>query len=90
MKLEIETRNPVESNFRIGLGYDELELDLDNMGIEAAFKKLFKSTDTFEPNKDYLLLIKKDVENLLDPDVEDCMKYMIRVYPIDKVKVLDK
>ena len=90
MKLEIETRNSVESNFRIGLGYDELELDLDNMGIEAAFKKLLKSADTFEPNKDYLLLIKKDVENLLDPDVEDCMKYTIRVYPIDKVKVLDK
>ena len=90
MKLEIEIGSPVEANFRIGLGYDGLELDLDSIGVEAAFKKFFKTTKIFEPNKDYLLLVKKDVENLLDPDIEDCMKYTIRVCPIDKVKILDK
>ena len=90
MKLKIETDNKCfKSDFHIGFGYKELGLDLDKAGVEKLFQKLLKDNNPFMPGRDYFISIRKDAGCLLDPDVEDYMKYTISVHQINKLEILN-
>lgn len=90
MKLKIEIDNKYfKSDFHIGFGYKELGLDLDRAGVEKLFQKLLEDNNPFMPGRDYFISIRKDTDCLLDPNVEDCMKYTINIHQIDKLKILN-
>lgn len=89
MKLEIETKSTYEASIRLGTDYDNHpEVDWDKIAIDNMLNKLLRGDKVLKPNQDYVLSIRKDTDNALDPDLEDCIKYTIRLRPITKLEIL--
>lgn len=89
MKLEIETNQTYEASFRLGTDYENHpEVDWDNIAIDNILNKLLREDKILKPNQDYVLSIRKNTDNALDPDLEDCIKYTIRFRPITKLEIL--
>ena len=90
-KLEVEFDETFEASFRVGL----LEEDLIREGFETAivdnlFQKFLRERGVIKPNQDYILSIRKFEDNALDLDIEDCMKYQMRLSPLTKLEVKEK
>lgn len=87
-KLEVEFDETFEASFRVGL----LEEDIIREGFETVildnlFQKFLREKEVIKSNQDYILSIRKFEDNALDPDIEDCMKYQMRLSPLTKVEV---
>lgn len=87
-KLEVEFDETFEASFRVGL----LEEGLIREGFETVildnlFQKFLREREVIKPNQDYILSIRKFEDSALDPDIEDCMKYQMRLSPLTKVEV---
>ena len=87
-RLEVEFDETFEASFRVGL----LEEDIIREGFETVildnlFQKFLREREIIEPNQDYILSIRKFEDNALDPDIEDCIKYQMRLSPLTKVEV---
>ena len=90
-KLEVEFDEPFETSFRVGL----MENDLIREGFETVildnlFQKFLRERDVIKPNQDYILSIRKFEDNTLDPDMEDCIKYQMRISPLTKLVVKER
>lgn len=87
-KLEIEFDETLEASFRVGL----LEEDIIREGFETVildnlFQKFLREREVIKPNQDYILSIRKFEDSALDSDVEDCIRYQMRLSPIAKLEV---
>ena len=90
-KLEVEFDEIFEASFRVGM----LEEDLIKEGFETVildnlFQKFLREKETIKPNQDYILSIRKFEDNALDPDMEDCIRYQMRISPLTKLEVKEK
>ena len=87
-KLEVEFDETFEASFRVGL----LEENIIREGFETVildnlFQKFLREKEVIKPNQDYILSIRKFEDNALDPDIEDCMKYQMRISPLTKLEI---
>lgn len=87
-RLEVEFDKTFEASFRVGL----LEEGLIREGFETVildnlFQKCLREKEVIKPNQDYIVSIRKFEDSALDPDIEDCMKYQMRLSPLTKVEV---
>lgn len=89
MKLEIEIDSYYEASFVLGTEYkNHPEIDWDRIAINNMLNKSLKESNLLETNKDYMLSVRKATYNELDPDLEGCIKYTIRLRPITKLEIL--
>ena len=55
--------------------------------LDNLFQKFLREKEVIKPNQDYILSIRKFEDNALDPDIEDCMKYQMRISPLTKLEI---
>ena len=88
-RIEVEFDETFEASFRVGL----LEENIIREGFETVIlNKLlqkFLEKEIIKSNQDYILTIRKFEDSALDSDVEDCIRYQMRLSPITKVEVKD-
>ena len=87
-RIEVEFDETLEASFRAGL----LEEGLIREGFETVildnlFQKFLREREIIKPNQDYILSIRKFEDSALDSDVEDCIRYQMRLSPIAKLEV---
>ena len=88
MKLEIEIDSDYEASFILGTEYkNHPEIDWDRIAINNMLNKSLKESNLLETNKDYILSIRKFEDSALDSDVEDCIRYQMRLSPVTKLEV---
>ena len=88
MKLEIEIDSDYEASFILGTEYkNHPEIDWDWIAINNMLNKSLKESNLLEINKDYMLSVRKFEDSALDSDVEDCIRYQMRLSPIAKLEV---
>ena len=88
MKLEIEIDSDYEASFILGTEYkNHPEIDWDRIAINNMLNKSLKESNLLETNKDYMLSVRKFEDSALDSDVEDCIRYQMRLSPIAKLEV---
>lgn len=90
-RLEVEFDETFEASFRVGL----LEEDIIREGFETVildnlFQKFLREKEVIKPNQDYILSIRKFEGSALDPDIEDCIKYQMRIAPLTRLEVKEK
>ena len=87
-RLEVEFDETFEASFRVGLLEDGLIREgFENVILDNLFQKFLREKEVIKPNQDYILSIRKFEDNVLNPDIEDCMKYQMRLSPLTKVEV---
>lgn len=88
MKLEIEIDSDYEASFILGTEYkNHPEIDWDRIAINNMLNKSLKESNLLETNKDYMLSVRKFEDSALDSDVEDCIRYQMRLSPVTKLEV---
>lgn len=89
MKLDIKTKSAYEAAFRLGTDYENHpEVNWDKIAIDNMLNKLLRGDKVLKSNQDYVLSIRKDTDRALDPDLEDCIKYRMRLRPITKLEII--
>lgn len=86
-KLEVEFENILESSFRVNMLEEELVKGFETTILDNLFQKFLREKNIIKPNQDYIISIRKFEDSVLDPDIEDCIKYQMRLSPLTKVEV---
>lgn len=90
-KLEVEFDETFEASFRVGLMENGLIREgFETIILDNLFQKFLRERDVIKPNQNYILSIRKFEDNALDPDMEDCIKYQMRISPLTKLEVKEK